>query len=89
MTRKQIFYSGNVQVVGFRYTALRAGRNYEVTGYVRNLADGRVEMVVEGMSGEIEALKSDIAKELGGYIKQVDEGDSACTGEFDGFDIRL
>ena len=89
MIRKHIYYSGMVQGVGFRFTALRAARSYPVTGYVRNMPDGRVEMVVEGSSGDIEGMKNDIAGQLAGYIKGVDEGESAATGEFDQFTIRL
>ncbi len=46
--RMQIFFSGNVQGVGFRFTAERLARRFPVTGYVRNLDDGRVEVVAEG-----------------------------------------
>ena len=88
MIHKQIYYSGNVQGVGFRYTALRAARSFQVTGYVRNMSDGRVEMVVEGSNADIEGLKKDIAEQLAGYIKGVDEQEMAATGEFDQFTIR-
>ncbi len=44
MTAKQVFYSGRVQGVGFRYTVKQIASGYEVTGFVRNLPDGRVEL---------------------------------------------
>jgi acylphosphatase len=44
MTAKQVFYSGRVQGVGFRYTVKQIAAGYEVTGFVRNLPDGRVEL---------------------------------------------
>ena len=43
--RMQIFFSGTVQGVGFRFTAERLARRFPVTGFVRNLEDGRVEVV--------------------------------------------
>ena len=42
------FFSGTVQGVGFRYTVARIARHFAVTGYVRNLPDGRVEFAAEG-----------------------------------------
>jgi acylphosphatase len=46
--RMQVFFSGTVQGVGFRFTAERLARRFPVTGYVRNLDDGRVEVTAEG-----------------------------------------
>ena len=56
--RAQVFYSGRVQGVGFRYSAREVACGCEVTGFVRNLPDGRVELVVEGEEAEIKASKT-------------------------------
>ena len=56
MVRKHIFFSGWVQGVGFRYRALYAARGMGLTGWVRNLWDGRVEMEVQGEPEKIERL---------------------------------
>lgn len=56
----QIFYSGHVQGVGFRYTAKSVAAGFEVVGYVRNLPDGRVELVAEGTAEELEAFRQAI-----------------------------
>ena len=48
MIRKHIYFSGRVQGVGFRYQAAYYARNLGLTGWVRNLSDGRVEMEVQG-----------------------------------------
>ena len=50
MGRQQlhILYEGRVQGVGFRYTTKSVANGFEVTGTVRNLTDGRVELVAEG-----------------------------------------
>ena len=46
--RRRVYYSGQVQGVGFRYTTHRLAQGFEVTGYVRNLDDGSVELLAEG-----------------------------------------
>ncbi|MBE7003530.1 MAG: acylphosphatase [Ruminococcaceae bacterium] len=46
--RKHIYFSGRVQGVGFRYSATYLARPLELTGWVKNLWDGRVEMEVQG-----------------------------------------
>src|SRR5438552_1157467 len=50
-------YSGRVQGVGFRYTVKTAASGFEVTGLVRNLRDGRVELMAEGLRDELEAFQ--------------------------------
>ncbi|MGH7972345.1 MAG: acylphosphatase [Limisphaerales bacterium] len=56
----QIFYSGNVQGIGFRYTVKSVAAGFEVTGTVRNLPDGRVEMTAEGAKDELKAFQQAI-----------------------------
>ncbi len=58
--RMQVLYSGNVQGVGFRYTARSVATGFEVSGTVRNLPDGRVELVAEGEKQELEAFRQAI-----------------------------
>src|SRR5258708_36921743 len=67
--RMQVFYSGHVQGVGFRYTVKSAARGFDVVGWVRNLADGRVEMVAEGTRDELEAFRQVLRESgLGPFI---------------------
>ncbi len=56
MIRKHIYFSGRVQGVGFRYQAAYYARNLGLTGWVRNLSDGRVEMEVQGRESLISQL---------------------------------
>ncbi|MBK8268194.1 MAG: acylphosphatase [Planctomycetes bacterium] len=86
--RRRILYSGRVQGVGFRHTTCMLSRDCAVTGFVRNLPDGRVEAVVEGDPAEIDRLQSSIAGELGGFIRDTSTETAKATGEFSGFAIR-
>ncbi len=88
MIRADVHYAGRVQGVGFRYTTQSLARRFDVTGWVQNLPDGRVRLVVEGASQEVEALLTDIADRMAGHIRTVDRRDAAATGEFARFEIR-
>jgi acylphosphatase len=86
--RMKIFYSGRVQGVGFRYTATTVAAGFEITGYVRNLPDGRVELVAESHDAELEAFRAAIrGAVLAGFIRdeRVEWGDA--QNEFHGFEI--
>ena len=56
MVRKHIYFTGRVQGVGFRFQAGWAAKRLNLTGWVRNLPDGRVEMEVQGEPLAIEQL---------------------------------
>jgi acylphosphatase len=86
--RRDVLYSGRVQGVGFRYTARELAQWHDVAGFVRNLPDGRVELVVEGTPAEIERLLATIAEQLGDYIKNAAVDRRPATGEFTGFEVR-
>lgn len=65
-----VFYAGRVQGVGFRYAAKTVASGFEVTGTVRNLDDGRVELVAEGLRSELEAFRTAIRDSgLAGLIR--------------------
>lgn len=71
MTAKNVFYSGRVQGVGFRYSTKRIASGFDVTGWVKNLPDGRVEMMAQSFEAdELEAFLEDIRQSsLGSHIK--------------------
>ena len=86
--RLHVFYSGRVQGIGFRYTVKSVARGFEVAGTVRNLPDGRVELVVEGQGSELEAFRKAIQdSELGHFIRQEETSRSEARNEFRGFEI--
>ena len=83
-----IFYSGRVQGVGFRYTAKRTAAGFEVIGIVRNLPDGRVELVAEGGEEELKAFRQAISDAgLEHFIRNEELSWREATGEFRGFEI--
>ena len=86
--RLEAFFSGTVQGVGFRFTAVGLARGTPVTGFVRNLDDGRVELVAEGERPDIEAFVASVKADLRGYIRSTEERWTTATGEFRGFDVR-
>ncbi len=86
--RRTVLYSGKVQGVGFRYTACSVARRYAVTGYVKNLEGGRVELVAEGDLDEVERFLAGVADDLGVCIGDTQEWTVTGTGEFRHFDIR-
>jgi len=83
-----VLYSGRVQGVGFRYTVKALTTGFEVTGTVRNLADGRVELIAEGERPELDAFREAIRDSgLGRLIQREEESWTGATGEFRGFEI--
>lgn len=86
--RRQVFYEGRVQGVGFRYTTLEIAGRYAVSGFVRNLPDGRVGLEVEGDPAELDRFLANLAERLGRYIRHTESRTAAATGEFAEFEIR-
>lgn len=87
MHRKTCYFSGRVQGVGFRYTVQNIAQQYAVDGYVRNLPDGRVELVMEGPEQQMDELVQAVRERMNNYISKMDESVYPATGEFDHFRI--
>jgi acylphosphatase len=86
--RRKCLFHGRVQGVGFRYTVKNLAMQYNVAGYVRNLPDGCVELIMEGPDQEMESLVEEVSRKMNPYIKTVDQVVFPATGEFDHFYIR-
>jgi len=85
-----VFYSGHVQGVGFRYAAQDIAESLGLKGWVKNLADGRVEIITEGKEADIKEFLDQILKgQLNRYIKNTELSWEKPTGEFKDFDIRF
>jgi acylphosphatase len=86
-TCKRVTYSGRVQGVGFRYTAQRLAHGFAVAGFVRNLANGNVELAVEGEEREVSAFLQALAARMKDDIQLSNVVDDS-PGNFRGFEIR-
>ena len=83
-----ILYSGSVQGVGFRYTARTVAAGFEITRTVRNLPDGRVELIAEGVREELEAFRAAVRDAgLKPFIRDESVSWSAAQNVFRGFEI--
>lgn len=86
--RLHILYTGRVQGVGFRYTTKTVACGFDVTGEVRNLSDGRVELVAEGARLELEEFQKAIQdSEVGRFVRQEEVAWATAKNEFRGFEI--
>ena len=89
MISLQVFYEGNVQGVGFRWTVRDAAKGFDVTGWIRNLPDGRVELQVTGEENEVQAFLDRIAQgELHSLIRKQTENKLEKPVPARGFEIR-
>jgi acylphosphatase len=86
--RRTYIVHGHVQGVGFRATAREIAERHPVTGYVKNLPDGTVELVMEGEPREMEKAAEDIRNVMRRWVTRFLFGESPATGEFQGFEIR-
>jgi acylphosphatase len=85
---KRVHYWGTVQGVGFRVTTRRIANRFAVGGFVRNLTDGQVEVVVAGEPIEVERFLAAVAAQMAGYVvghRIID----ATEQSFDSFEIRM
>lgn len=89
MICRQVHYSGRVQGVGFRYTTARIARRFPVVGFVKNLPDGRVQLVAEGPQDDVDRFLKDVAAAMSDYIQQTTSEELPASGKFTQFDIRF
>ncbi len=86
--RAHVFIEGRVQAVSYRYWTRKIATDLGLTGWVRNLADGRVEAVFEGSKKDVEEMIRNCRKGpmLAG-VKHIDVVREKATGEFNNFEI--
>jgi len=89
MISLQVFFEGHVQGVGFRWTVRHVAKGFDLTGWVRNLIDGRVEMQVNGEEAEVRAFLDAIGQsELRALIRKQTENKLETPMKASGFEIR-
>jgi acylphosphatase len=88
MIGRHVFYEGRVQGVGFRWTVKDLARGFDVTGWVKNLPDGRVELLVCGEAAEVEAFLHEIGdSHLKGHIKNATVEPASYDAGLRGFEV--
>jgi len=81
------FFTGRVQGVGFRYSTLQVAKEFEVSGYVCNLPDGRVKLEAEGTKEEVSSFIAAVEERMHGYIRKVERTPGSRAPQFQGFSI--
>ena len=84
-----VFYTGRVQGVGFRFTAIDIARELKVCGWVKNLSDARVELTAEAEEYKLKDFLSQLNNFFAPYIQEADINWQAATGEFKDFTIEF
>lgn len=87
--RLRALFSGSVHGVGFRYTAERLSRHFEVTGFVRNLPNGKVELVAEGEEAVLKDYLKAVSEAMRSCIQDTNLHWSEATGEFTNFGVAF
>ena len=80
-------FSGTVQGVGFRFTAEWLARHFAVTGYVRNLSNGKVELVAEGEETTVKDFLKAVEDAMKNYIRNKKIFWSEPEGQYSDFGI--
>lgn len=84
-----IFFSGAVHGVGFRYSAREIADKYKISGWVKNLPDGRVEVQAQGEPGDLDNFVQILKDNFKGYIKKTELQELPHNAEFQDFSIRF
>jgi acylphosphatase len=87
-SRSIVHFAGHVQGVGFRYSVMQIAREFELSGFVENLPDGRVLLEAEGDRSEIDAFVGEISNRMSGYIRTVERTDETGPRAHRGFTIQ-
>jgi len=87
--RVSAVFSGTVQGVGFRFTARMLADRHKVKGWVRNTQDGKVEIVAEGESKDIDDFLDDLKRRFENYISNVDRKDLKPSNEYQDFQVKF
>ncbi len=88
-TARHVIFRGHVQGVGFRYTAREVARQYNVTGFVRNLPDGTVEMLLQGPAQEIDSCIKEVQDSFEGHIRDTRIEDAPYNPRYTDFRVAI
>ena len=88
MRRFSVLFDGRVQGVGFCYRTTTIAKRYSITGWVRNLHDGRVQLEAEAISSVFDAFLTELVDSMGNNILNYSVDERDATGNFDSFETR-
>jgi len=88
-TAKHIIFIGRVQGVGFRFTAFNIAKRYDLSGMVRNVLDGTVEMIVQGPTEDTDDCIRDIQKSFEGYLRETKIEEIPLSADYKEFKITF
>ena len=89
LKRAHVYVSGRVQGVFFRSSTRKEAEKLGLSGWVKNLPDGRVEAVFEGPADSVEEMVGWCeAGPLGASVEDVERNIGAAEGDLDGFEVR-
>jgi len=88
-TARHVIFRGHVQGVGFRYTAREVAQQYNVTGFVRNLPDGTVEMLLQGPAQEIDNCIREIQDSFEGHVRDTRIEDAPYNPRYTDFRVAF
>ena len=83
-----VFFTGRVQGGGFRYSTVQVAKEFEVTGLVKNLADGRVQLEAQGTKVEVDAFVKAVEERMHGFIRKTERSARKSAEHFLGFQIQ-
>lgn len=87
-TLTEVWFSGRVQGVGFRFETNKIAKGYEVTGFVENLKDGRVHLLAQGTHSEVQEFIEAISDSLSDYIREQEQRKGSPSVLYKSFEIR-
>ena len=85
---EKVYFTGHVQGVGFRFTALQVAKEFEVAGFVSNLPDGRVHLEVEGTPRDVDAYLAALEERMHGMVRKTERSSAKRAPQFAGFTIK-
>jgi acylphosphatase len=86
---KHIIFIGQVQGIGFRFTTFNTANRRRLTGFVRNLPDGTVEMLAQGPAQAIDDCIRDIKEYFNGYIRETKIKEIPSDLQYKDFEIAF